>query len=297
MVVRGRGGSEGVSKMRDEQRRMNVASTGLVGTEAGFLDAHFEACRPEYEAMVQSVGIEPGWRVLDAACGGGSYLPLISARVGPSGSVSAFDLAPDSVSAVERRIADGEFSCPVDARVASLLDSPYSDAEFDAVWCANSLQYLDDEELVRALEEFVRVLRPGGTLCAKDVDAGLWLFSPADPTLLWRAWAAASQVARNFRGCLRTRALRRWFENAGLIDTWQRATLSEIWAPLQPAQRAYIGGQLMQIGALAERAGVPESDLEFWRSQQDPDAPEALVNHPELFWCEGHFVTVGRRSS
>ena len=37
--------------MSDEQRRMNVASTGQVGTAGGFLDAHFEACQPEYEAM------------------------------------------------------------------------------------------------------------------------------------------------------------------------------------------------------------------------------------------------------
>ncbi len=204
--------------MSDEQRRMNVSSTGQVGTAGGFLDAHFEACRPEYEAMIQSVGLQPGWRVLDAACGGGSYLPLISTLVGPSGAVSAFDLAPDSIAAVERRIADGECSCPVDARVAPLLDLPYSAAEFDAVWCANALEYLDDEELVRALEEFVRVLRPGGVLGTKDWDAGLFLFSPGDPTLLWRAWAAGSQVARNFQGCLRTRSLRRWFEKAGLTD-------------------------------------------------------------------------------
>ena len=170
----------------------------------------------------------------------------------------------------------------------------FGNHEFDAIWCANALEYLDDEELVRALEEFVRVLRPGGVLGTNDWDAGLFLFSPGDPTLPWRAWAAGSQVARNFQGCLRTRSLRRWFEKAGLTDTWQRATLSEIWAPLQPVQRTYIGGQLMQIGALAEKAGVPESDLEFWRAQRDPSAPEAMVNHPELFWCEGHFVTVGR---
>jgi len=280
--------------MSDEQSRMNVASTGLVGTEGGFLDAHFEACRPEYEAMMRSVGFQPGWRVLDAACGVGGYLPLLSALVGGSGAVSAFDLAPDSVAAVERRIADGDLSCPVEVRVASLLDLPYADADFNGVWCANSLEYLDDEELVRALEEFVRVLRPGGILGVKGADAGLWLFFPGDPTLLWRAWAAAGQIARNFQGCFRTRSLRRWFEKAGLTDVWQRATLSEIRAPLQPAQRAYIGGQLMQIGALAEKAGVPESDLEFWRAQRDPSAPEAQVNHPELFWCEGHFVTVGR---
>lgn len=282
--------------MSDEQHRLNVASTGLVGTEGNFLDAHFEACRPEYEAMLQSVGLQPGWRVLDAACGAGSFLPLITTLVGPSGSVSVFDLAPDTIAAVEARIADSEFPCPVDAQVASLLTLPYPDREFDAIWCANSLEYLDDEELSSALADFVRILRPGGILAVKDADAGLWLFSPRDPKLLWRAWSAASQVAENFRGCLRTRTMRRWFEKAGLTDTWQRGTLSEIWAPLSSAQRQYIGGQFMQIGALAERAGVPEPDLEFWRAQRNPGAPEALVNHPELFWCEGHFVTVGRRA-
>jgi SAM-dependent methyltransferase len=281
--------------MSDEQSRMNVTSTGLVGTEGSFLDAHFEACRPEYEAMLRSVGIEPGWRILDAACGAGGFLPLISSAVGSSGSVSAFDLAPDNIAIVEERIAGGEFSCPVDARVASLLGLPYPDHEFDAIWCANSLEYLDDEELSRALAAFVRILRPGGVLAVKDADGGLWLFSPGDPTMLWRAWSAATRVAENFRGCLRTRTMRRWFEKAGLTDTWQRGTLSEIWAPLEPVQRQYIGGQLMQLGALAERAGVSEADLEFWRSQRDPGAPEALVNHSDLFWCEGHFVTVGRR--
>lgn len=281
--------------MRDEQGRLNVASTGLVGTEGSFLDAHFEACRPEYEAMLTSVGIQPGWRVLDAACGAGSFLPLMTSIVGPSGSVSVFDLAPDTVATVEARIANCEFSCPVDAQVASLLTLPFPDQEFDAIWCANSLEYLNDEELSSALANFVRVLRPGGILAVKDADAGLWLFSPGDPTLLWRAWSAGSRVAGNFRGCLRTRAMRRWFERAGLADTKQRGWLSEIWAPLSPAQRQYVGGQFMQIGALAEKAGLPEEDLQFWRAQRDPSAPVALVNHPELFWCEGHFVTVGRR--
>jgi ubiquinone/menaquinone biosynthesis C-methylase UbiE len=119
--------------MSDEQHRMNIASTGLLGTEATFLDAHFEACRPEYEAMIRSVGLQPGWRVLDAACGSGGFLSMISALVDASGSVSAFDLAPDTVTVVEQRIADGEFSCPVDVRVGSLLDIPFPDEEFDAV--------------------------------------------------------------------------------------------------------------------------------------------------------------------
>lgn len=282
--------------MDNVDRRKNVASTGLVGTESGFLDAHFEACRPEYESMIRSVGLQRGWRVLDAACGAGGFLSVISEIVGRSGSVSAFDLAPDTVAVVEQRIATEGFDCPVDVRTGSLLDMPFPDREFDGAWCANSLEYLDDDELEHAMSEFRRVLRPGGLLSMKDADGGLFLFSPGDPTILPRAWAAASTVSRNFRGCLRTRAMRRCFEKAGLTDVWQRGTLSEIWAPLEPVQHTYIAGQLRQIGALAEEAGVPESDMAFWLAQRDPTAPNALVNHPDLFWCEGHFVTVGRNS-
>ncbi len=48
-----------------------ASSTGQLMTDAGWLDAHFETYRPEYEAMLRSVGIRPGWHVLDAGCGGG----------------------------------------------------------------------------------------------------------------------------------------------------------------------------------------------------------------------------------
>ena len=84
---------------------------------------------------------------------------------------------------------------------------------------------------------------------------------------------------------------------AGFLDAHFEACRPEMWAPLQPVQRQYIAGQLSQIGALAERAGVPSEDLAFWRSQRDPDSPDALVNHPDLFWCEGAFVTVGLRTA
>jgi predicted methyltransferase len=69
--------------MSEERERMNVASTGLLGTASSFLDEHFETCRPSYEAMLRSVGVRPGRRVLDAACGAGSFLPLMSKLVGP----------------------------------------------------------------------------------------------------------------------------------------------------------------------------------------------------------------------
>src|SRR5215471_12088169 len=95
------------------------ASTGLPATAVGWLDLHFEACRPEYEAMLRSVGIHPGWRVLDAGCGGGSYLPLIAEHVGSTGSIVAFDLAPENVTTVAERVAAWDLPCPVETQVGT----------------------------------------------------------------------------------------------------------------------------------------------------------------------------------
>jgi SAM-dependent methyltransferase len=281
--------------MSEDAQMINASSTGQTGTETGFLDAHFEACRPQYEAILHSVGLQPGWRVLDAGCGSGGFLSLIADEVGPKGSIAAFDLAPENVMRVKARVADWSKACPVEARVASLTALPFRDAEFDAVWCANALEYLSDEEASITIGEFRRVVHAGGLVAIKDADPGLWLFSPGDPTLLWRMWEAVSRISAPFRGCLQlTRTLRRRLEGAGFVGVWQRATLCEIWAPLRPIEQLYIGHQLMQMGVLAEQSGVPKADLEFWRRQRDPNSADSLSNHPSLFWCEGHFLAVGR---
>jgi ubiquinone/menaquinone biosynthesis C-methylase UbiE len=43
------------------------------------------------------------------------------------------------------------------------------------------VQYLDDGELERALAELRRVVRPGGVVAVKDLDASLVTVRPGDP--------------------------------------------------------------------------------------------------------------------
>ena len=96
------------------------------------------------------------------------------------------------------------------------------------------------------------------------------------------------------RGFLRGRELQRWLERVGLVAVWQRATLSEHRAPLWPVERQYVGTALTYFAGLAETFGVPAVDLAFWHQQHDPEMPGHLVHHPEFYYCEGHYVAVGR---
>jgi arsenite methyltransferase len=99
-------------------------STGSDLSESSYLDAHFEAMRPEYESMIRSVGIEPGWQVLDAGCGSGSFLPLLADLVGSSGHISALDLAPENIETVENLVNSGRVDCSVAVKVGGVTSLP-----------------------------------------------------------------------------------------------------------------------------------------------------------------------------
>src|SRR4051812_35021645 len=91
VVVRCDRGGSAMSDVEGDPAIPYASSQGQVFTQAGMLDTHFEAARPEYEAMLRSAGLQLGWHVLDAGCGGGSFVPLIAEAVGPTGHVTAFD--------------------------------------------------------------------------------------------------------------------------------------------------------------------------------------------------------------
>lgn len=266
-------------------------STGHAQAGADWLDAHFTACQPEYEAMLRSVGLRPGWWVLDAGCGNGVYVPLLAELVGPAGRVTALDLAAEHIAALEDRLATRPVACPVEARVGSLLTLPFPDATFDALWCAAVTQYLTDAELARMLAEARRVVRPGGLVAIKEFHVAVLHFGPADPRRWWRFVAAAEPVAAQVHGALRAADLARWLRGAGLAAVGQRTTLAERRAPLTPVEAAYIAEFLRYFAAIAGELPLPDDDRAFWRDQR---GPAALVNDPGFYWCEGHVVAIGR---
>lgn len=267
-------------------------SSGHVLSSSGWLDAHFEACRDEYADMLRSAGFEPGMTVLDAGCGTGCFLPLLQ-ELG-AGKLIALDTAPEHLQSIHQIFAGA-----VPVAGGAITPLPFRDACVDGVWCANTLQYLDDDGALQALTDSWRVVRPGGIVAVKDVDMTAFKISPGPPFLglhLAEACATGADVTPQSLGSLRGRELRGLMQRAGLADVRQRAVLIERWGPLTGADAQFWSEWLPYLSKLAQERGVPDEDLETWRCVETPALAMAFVSQPEFYGCELQVVCSGRRA-
>ena len=111
--------------------------------------------------LVEFVALEPGWQVLDVACGRGATVFPASEKVGDAGHVVGIDLAPGMIEAL-REDVDRLGANNIEVGVADAEAIPYPDDSFDAVLCGFALFFFPDSH--RALTEFRRVLAPRGRL-------------------------------------------------------------------------------------------------------------------------------------
>lgn len=103
-------------------------------------------------------GVGPGSRVLEAACGTGSYL----ARLRDHFQVAGFDLAPGMLDVARRKLP----GVPLWQADLTRVRPEDVDGPYDAVLCLfSSIGYLFPEDrLYRALANLAALLRPGGVL-------------------------------------------------------------------------------------------------------------------------------------
>lgn len=127
----------------------------LFFTAMGFDLPHY---RHEKQKAVEALRLRPGSRVLDIACGPGNFTREYAAAVGPSGTAIGLDL---SVPMLTRARTDSSATGATYV-LASAHELPFDDRSLDAVACYGALYLIPDP--FRALEEMVRVVRPGGRI-------------------------------------------------------------------------------------------------------------------------------------
>ena len=144
-----------------------------------------------------------GERVLDLGCGRGAVL-LMAAQCLSSGRAAGIDLWDkgdqwgNSAQATRRNAQAEGVAGRVDLETASMTALPFADASFDLVLSSLAVHNVKGRDgRRRALEEAVRVLRPGGRLMIADLLrtreyqehlAALGMLHVAHRGLGWRMW-------------------------------------------------------------------------------------------------------------
>lgn len=281
--------------MADKEATSHYNSTGQEFAGNQWLDAHFLSMQPEYEEMLRWVGIEPGWHVLDAACGSGSFLPLLTELTGSSGQVSAIDIAPENVAVVAERVKASDWPAPVTLRVGDVLDLPYEDDTFDAVWCANITQYFTDDELQTMLSEFCRVVRPGGLVAIKEYDITAQQVQPTSGQLFahWQD-AMVQSGSEYYKQLFRVINLSQWLRQAGLLDIRQKPTFMVRLAPLREIERTFMVDLLTSFSAMALALDLPQDEQKIWKALAAVDSPSHILYHPDFQYRTVQTVFMGR---
>lgn len=210
-------------------------------------------------AVFAALNLRTAERVLEVGCGGGFYAYEAAQFVGPEGAVRAIDISEDQIKSAQERCADVPW---VKCKVGDAVSLAYEDAEFDAIYGVQVLEYLPD--IKRALQEFQRVLRPGGRIVILATNWTSLVWNSRQPDRMrkalagWRKHAPESDLPAILASMLREVGLR-------LIHQVSVPVLNTSY---NPSTLSYWAARLIR-GYLVASKAMSETEATSWLDEFD----------------------------
>ena len=173
-----------------------------------------EVWAPMADWLLDQIGLRPGARAIDIACGPLGIMHLLAERVGPTGEVYGLDREPRMI-VLAREVA-AERDLPLQLSEGDAAAMKFADASFDLVHARTLMVNIVNPEEIAA--EMVRVTAPGGTVALQEPDCAYWFCDPPHPA--WDRLHAAFTTTYRLQGRDFSigRRLGRMLEGAGLED-------------------------------------------------------------------------------
>jgi SAM-dependent methyltransferase len=260
---------------------------GSSAAERDRLRSQTDELREHAVALLERVGIQPGWRALELACGPRGVLELMAQRVGPTGTVTGLDINPTHVAQARQHATSlGLRNVSViegDARRSALPAE-----SFDLVYARLILVNIPDPEQVVA--EMVRLVKPGGWVACEEADGGAMLCHPPHP--------AYTRLTNTFKALYRSdgadifvgRRLPELLDTAGLADIGAEAR-ADVPPAGHPRRTVILDILQAMRGKIIEQGLLTATELD----RLDRDGREHLADPHTMIMPHLSFMAWGRK--
>ena len=117
------------------------------------------------QKLLEQADFNAGERVLDLACGTGTFVVLVKASH-PDVAVTGLDGDPGILTLARKKAEAAGMDVGFDEGMSFAL--PYAGGDFDIVFSSLFFHHLATEDKIRTLKEVIRVLKPGGAFHVCD---------------------------------------------------------------------------------------------------------------------------------
>ncbi|MCB9796161.1 MAG: methyltransferase domain-containing protein [Alphaproteobacteria bacterium] len=239
---------------------------------ATYLDTvrRMQAAMVYKQRSVELARLEPGARALDVGCGTGDDAAVLAERVGPEGEVLGLDFSQAMVDEARQRWTG--HGLPLRFEVGDIRRLELEDDRFDLARADRVFQHLADP--AGALEELVRVTRPGGRVVLADPDWGTYVIdTPHDEAAeryhaFARGQATNAWSGRQLYGLLRGRGLQDVHVEAHVALFLDYAVLERMGNLDAGFVAAVAAGQMREdeVAALKQRMQARQAEGRFLAS-------------------------------
>lgn len=146
----------------------------------------------QFARFLRLLDAQAGQHILDVACGQG-HLARVVAQHLSAGRVVGVDRSRAMVE--EARSRSGNLSAVLDFQQADASALPFADGTFDRVYSVSSIEHFAQPQ--QALEEMVRVVKPGGRVYITDYDYRTMMIDSEAPELTKRIITYFAEVDTN----------------------------------------------------------------------------------------------------
>ena len=265
-------------------------NTGSYGF-GGFHDNEKELERLKHQARVAigterklliQLGLKPGMKALDLACGPGVISVEMAAIVGESGSITGGEISDDLIMTA-KAVAESEGVKNVQFMKENVYELSFPDNSFDFIYTRLLFQHLENPML--GLKNMLRVLKPGGIACVVDVDDDLFMMYPEPETLKFFMDRASKGQKEKGGDRYIGRKLPFMFEKTGFSDV--KAHIESFYARdlgMKTFLDITTGFKLEQVADNEKEAAKKELDLIY-----------AKAHEPNVYASTGVFFVTGSK--